>query len=450
MNVTSARRHFGARARRALAIFASTSLAFGAAVVTATPAGAATGPAVYSAVPAPSPPNVPSIGFQATQTDEFGDEVGLVSHATPLATARVLMSSWGCESGTWNGGDCATTPGLTFSVPITFNVYAVNNSVSPPAPGALLGSRTQTFAIPYRPSASASCTTAGQWFSGGSCYNGLAVPITFDFSSGPQVALPAQVIWTVSFNTTNYGPSPIGTSACSVTPQGCGYDSLNVGLNTSPPGPSVGTDTDPDAVFWNTHTAGNYTDGGAGGTGTLREDTAWSPYVPAGELQLAAPPPPPPHATVPGPPGKVTSQPRNGGAMVHWSAPTDNGGSPINGYLVTPLINGVAQPVQTFDSTANSELISGLKNGVAYKFRVAARNAVGVGAKTKTLSPITVGAPGAPGRPTVTHPAPGSLRLKFHAATGNGARVGSYRGSACRAAARRSRGGRPRRSPCPD
>ncbi len=154
-----------------------------------------------------------------------------------------------------------------------------------------------------------------------------------------------------------------------------------------------------------------------------------SPFLTSSDLDGSCPgsPPPPPHATVPGPPGKVTSQPRNRGAMVHWSAPTDNGGSPINGYLVTPLINGVAQPVQTFDSTAKSELISGLKNGVAYKFRVAARNAVGVGAKTKTLSPITVGAPGAPGRPTVTHPAPGSLRLKFHAATGNGARVGSYR-----------------------
>ncbi len=402
--------------------FGGLGAAFASALVTAAPAGAS-GPVVYSAVPGSIPPNVPSIGFEATQAAEFGDEVGLVSNATPLAQARVLMSSWGCESGTWFNNNCATTPGATFSVPITFKIYAVNAG-SPPTPGALLGSRTQTFAIPFRPSASAACTNAdaGKWYSGGTCYNGLATPITFNFTTGPQVNLPSQVIWTVTYNTTHYGPNPIGEStACFGTSAGCGYDSLNVGLASTN---SVGTDTDPDGLFWNTATAGNYCDGGTGGTGTLRDDTpCWTGYVPAGELQLATPPPPP---TVPGAPRNVTSSPGNGKATVHWLAPTSNGGSAINGYAVTPVINGVAQPVQTFNSPATTEVISGLKNGVTYKFRVAARNAVGTGAATATPSGVTVGAPGAPSMPSVSHPASGSLKLTFKAPATNGAPITGY------------------------
>ena len=174
-----------------------------------------------------------------------------------------------------------------------------------------------------------------------------------------------------------------------------------------------------------------------------------SPFLTSSDLDGSCPGSPP-HATVPGPPGKVTSQPRNRGAMVHWSAPTDNGGSPINGYLVTPLINGVAQPVQTFDSTAKSELISGLKNGVAYKFRVA-RATRSVSARRPRRCP----------RPRSALPvrrADRRSRTRLPGRCGSSStrrRVmapasGATARSACRAAARRSRGGRPRRSPCPD
>lgn len=36
-----------------------------------------------------------------------------------------------------------------------------------------------------------------------------------------------------------------------------------------------------DAVYANFRYAPFYTDGGAGGIGTFRQDTAWAPYVPA-------------------------------------------------------------------------------------------------------------------------------------------------------------------------
>ena len=59
----------------------------------------------------------------------------------------------------------------------------------------------------------------------------------------------------------------------------------------------------------------------------------------------------------------------NGTALLKWSAPTDNGGLPVTGYVVTPHIAGVAQaPVRS--ETAMSQFVNGLTNGKAYTFTV--------------------------------------------------------------------------------
>jgi hypothetical protein len=401
-------------------------------LISAQPAAAAGGPVTaYSAMPAVIPGNVPSVGFQANQVAELGDQVGLANNSTPLATAHVLMSSWGCQSGSWNTQsppNCITNPGAAFTEPITFNVYAVNNSGPLPAPGALLATKTQTFTIPYRPSADpVNCTGAqsGEWFSGASCFNGLAVPITFDFTAGAPVMLPSQVIWTVAYNTTSWGAAPYGTgTACFSSSGGCGYDSLNIGLTNT--GPTVGTDTDPNGLFWNTSTAANYCDGGAGGTNTLRDDTGpgcWTPYTPAGDIVLAPVPPPP--LTAPSAPRRVSATPLNKGATVYWQAPASNGGSPVNGYVVTPYIAGVPQTAQTFNSTATTEVVTGLTNKVTYSFKVAAKNAVGTGPQG-SMGFIVVGAPGRPANVKVKSPASGNLKVTFTAPIANGAKITSY------------------------
>src|SRR6185295_20287309 len=82
--------------------------------------------AIYNNIPNPLPGNLSSWGFEATGTSEFGDRVTFAA-ATPrnLTTVTVTMSSWGCQTGTWNGSNCATTPGATFSHPITLNIYNV-------------------------------------------------------------------------------------------------------------------------------------------------------------------------------------------------------------------------------------------------------------------------------------------------------------------------------------
>jgi hypothetical protein len=253
---------------------------------TAIPAGASPTTTVYDSTVSPLPGNLPGLGFEATQTSQFGNQVTLSGAANQLNNVVVTMSSWGCQSGAWGNGygtanACVTTPGTTFSEPITLNVYSVgaNNAV-----GGLLATDTQTFNIPYRPSASnpsglsaQGCSaTNGEWYDStdNSCYNGFANNITFDFSA-QGVVLPSNVIYGVAYNTSDYGAVPYGHStACYVTAAGCGYDSLNVGLNADPTNVSVGSDPNPGTVYWNTATAADYCDDGAGGTGTFRIDGA--------------------------------------------------------------------------------------------------------------------------------------------------------------------------------
>jgi hypothetical protein len=227
-------------------------------------AASANAATVYNDIPPATPVNgnVVSQAFQATQAAEFGGQVGLAGTQRQDPTITVLMSSWGCgTSGTWNGGDCVTTAGATFSHPITLNLYSVLPNTG--EPGGLIASVTQTFNVPFRPSANPACTggNAGKWTPNGgtNCFNGFATPITFNLT-GRGISLPDHVIVSVAFNTTNWGYQPIGTQPCDSTSNGCGYDSLNVGVanNGSPIPPTAGTQPRPDDAYYNSATAGQY------------------------------------------------------------------------------------------------------------------------------------------------------------------------------------------------
>ena len=117
------------RLRHAFAV----SIGLVAAIVPATSvfaAPAATSNVLYNSL-VPSPGNLPSIGFEANQTAQFGNEITLTRSAK-VATVVVAMDSWGCQSGSWTNSPapCSTTPGSTFSEPIALNIFIIMPHIS--------------------------------------------------------------------------------------------------------------------------------------------------------------------------------------------------------------------------------------------------------------------------------------------------------------------------------
>ncbi len=240
--------------------------------------GAAAAPTsvVFNNIPDPTPGNVVSMGFEATSTSELGIQVQLAGTDRVDPTITVLMSSWGCENGAWNSGDCSTTPGTSFEVPMTIRVYTVGAGG---AVGSPVITSTQTFFVPYRPSASPTCGD-GRWYNGTSCFNGFAVPISFNLVG----TMPDTAIVSVAYNTSHYGYEPVGDGTiCYVTSGGCGYDSLNVGLVGAP---TVGVDPQPDDAYINSSWTGAYCSGPAG---TFRLDAGcWTGYRPAIKVEASS------------------------------------------------------------------------------------------------------------------------------------------------------------------
>jgi hypothetical protein len=197
-------------------------------------AGSASAKVLYDNIPKTLPANFASIGFEATSTSELGGEVELtkasVKHPENL-TVSAVMSSWACQSGGWSTDNCATTPGATFSTPITLKLYSVGPHGEPVGP---IAQATQAFEIPYRPSASPECKgeLAGTWWSTQgkgkhvthACANGIASRITFAPVS-IAAPVPKQLIVSLAYNTETYGSEPTGEEGP--------VNSLNVALSES-------------------------------------------------------------------------------------------------------------------------------------------------------------------------------------------------------------------------
>ncbi len=95
-----------------------------------------------------------------------------------------------------------------------------------------------------------------------------------------------------------------------------------------------------------------------------------------------------PLATVPGPPTIGAAVRGDASATLSWTAPSSNGGSAITGYVVTPYVGYFPLAPVTYASTATTQTVPGLINGVAYRFRVRAINAVGTGGFSTISNPL--------------------------------------------------------------
>jgi len=99
--------------------------------------------------------------------------------------------------------------------------------------------------------------------------------------------------------------------------------------------------------------------------------------------------------TVPGTPTSLSASGGNAQASLTWTAPASNGGTAITDYAVQ-FSSDSGSTWTTFadgTSTATSATVTGLTNGVAYVFRVAAVNAIGAGPYTSASSSVTPAAP---------------------------------------------------------
>jgi hypothetical protein len=255
-------------------------------------ANAAKAPAttVYDSTETPLPANVVSEGLEAYQGLEYGDEVLLAGSARKLQTVTVTLSSWACQSGTWNGDNCLSAGSARYNMPLTLNIYRASTQQSDNTvrPGTRIASIPTTFALPYRPSANdKKCkgSDAGKWYDSKSkaCYNGKAVNATWKLSSLKQT-LPDDVVIGVTYNTTHQGYNPVGESAsCYSSSAGCFYDSLNVGLNDVDAHPAVGQQRYPGTIFQGSTNPNQYCDG-TPAVGVFNQDSpddsCWTGYIP--------------------------------------------------------------------------------------------------------------------------------------------------------------------------
>ena len=66
-----------------------------------------------------------------------------------------------------------------------------------------------------------------------------------------------------------------------------------------------------------------------------------------------------------------------------------DGGSPITGYVVTAYIGYGPAKMRIFNSTSTTQTVTGLTNGITYRFRVRAYNAYGISGFSTVTNAVT-------------------------------------------------------------
>ncbi len=139
--------------------------------------------------------------------------------------------------------------------------------------------------------------------------------------------------------------------------------------------------------------------------------------------------------TRPGAPTGAVAVPGDAQVALSWTAPASDGGSAITGYLVQVRLGATLVRTDTLVGAGTTATITGLTNGLSYRFAVSAVNGAGSGpfsARSAAVRPL--GAPGAPVIGAVTQGAAGgalTLRVAWTppASTG-GSAITNYRVSA--------------------
>jgi hypothetical protein len=96
----------------------------------------------------------------------------------------------------------------------------------------------------------------------------------------------------------------------------------------------------------------------------------------------------------PGYPHGLAAEPGDAQVVLSWAAPAGTGGSPVTGYSVQRRLQGGAWETAA-SPAATTATVTGLANGSAYEFHVAAVNAAGTGTYSTTVAATPLTTPGA-------------------------------------------------------
>jgi RHS repeat-associated protein len=376
-------------------------------------------------------------------------------------TSYTATAAPGGATATVNGNPAAaavTVTGLTNGTPYTFTVVAHNANGDGPAsapsnsatPSVLPGAPTGVTAAASNQQATINWTAPVP--NGGTAVSGYTVTPFIGTNAGTptQVAAPTTTAtisgltnlttYTFQVTATNTGGTgPAGTSNAvtpALTPQaptnvGATAGNQQVTVNWTAPDPGGSSITAYTITPYIGGSAGTPVGAGAGATSVivtgLTNGTAYTFQVYATNsygngfvgTSPAATPAGPPLAPI-----NIAAISGNGQATVTWGAPTDNGGSSITGYTVTPVLNGNAGTPVVVGGSVLSTPVTGLTNGSTYTFQVFATNAVGNGSAGAS-TPLVVGTPGSPGNVSATGGA-NQISVTWTAASPNGSAITGY------------------------
>lgn len=412
-------------------------------VYASTQAGQSATPGVAS-TSAPIPPDAPT-----NVTATSGNGKATVSWTAPSGSVSSYTVTAYDGSGNVAGTCTATAPattcvvtGLTNGSPYTFKVVATNGNGDSSASDPSVSVTPQTVA-PGAPTgvtatasnASATVSWTAPTDNGGStitsytatAYNGSGQAIGTCTSSTTtcQISgLANGTAYTFKVTATNAsGTSPASSPSSALTP--FTRPSAPTGVTATPGNGSMAISwTAPSSNGGSAVTSYTVTLSPGGATCTvnapattcsisgLTNGTAYTATVVAAtalstSLPSTASASASPQASTPDSPTNVTAVPSDGSATVSWTAPTNDGGSPVDGYIVTASPGGATCTAVAPDTTC---VITGLTNGTSYTFSVAASNDIGLSNSSSPSSAVSpASAPGTsdffqatPGDRTVT------------------------------------------------
>ena len=356
--------------------------------------------------------------FNSTATSEVATGLANGSNYT-FKVAAINGVGTGAQSAASNSVTPATTPGAPTGLSGTSGNASV--SLSWTAPGSNGGSAITGYVVtPYIAGVAqatqtfnnTATTETATGLTNGTAYTFTVAAIN-GVGTGAQSAASASVTPATTPGAPTIGTATAGNTSATVTwtaPVSNGGSAITGYVVT----PYIGATAQTAQTFNNTATTETVTGLTVGSTYTFKVaaiNGVGTGAQSAASNSITA-------VTTPGAPTIGTATSANASASVTWTAPGSNGGSAITGYVVTPYIAGVAQATQTFNNTATTEIVTGLTNGTAYTFKVAAINGVGTGAQSaasNSATPATT--PGAPtigtatsgnASATITWTAPGS------------------------------------------